>query len=289
MPRISTSSWSLHRSLGKPPIPTPDSPPAAGPVPGAQLSLLELPGRLAKAGIGTLEICHFHFPNTDAGYLAELRSAAKDAGVEIFSVLIDAGDITHKDPAQLEKELAWIRGWLDVAAVTGASHSRVIAGYAPVAYNGSVERNGGNLRDHPLIQQSAANLHTLAAYGAERGVQVITENFRSTGERADQLLAILELCEGEVGLCADFGNFKGPDKYDELAAIAPQANSAHAKALYDDEGRPDRVEMERCLDLMEAGGFDGPISLIFDTPFHRGENEWDNLAVLREIVGPYTA
>lgn len=278
MPRISTSSWSLHRSLGKPQMRTPDGPPADGLAAGATLSLLELPARLAAAGIGTLEICHFHFPSTDVGYLAELRGAAKAAGVELFSILIDAGDITHSDPAQLEKELAWIRGWLDVASAIGASHSRVIGGYAPV------ERNGGDLRAHPLIRRSAANLRALAAYGTERGVRVISENFRATAERADQLLAILELCDGAVRTCADFGNFKGAAKYDELAAIAPQAASAHAKALYDGEGHPDRSELTRCLDVMAGAGFDGPVSLIFDTPFYRGENEWDNLAVLREIV-----
>ena len=283
MIRISTSSWSLHRSLGKPQMRAPDGPPADGAAAGATLSLLELPGPLAAAGFGTLEICHFHFPSTDAAYLAELRGAAQDAGVEIFSVLIDAGDITHSDPAQLEKELAWIRGWLDVASAIGASHSRVIAGYAPV------ERTGRDLRTHPLIRQSAVNLRALSAYGQERGVRVITENFRATAERADQLLTILELCAGAVGTCADFGNFKGADKYDELAAIAPRADSAHAKALYDGEGYPDRAELTRCLDLMAATNFDGPISLIFDTPFHRGEDEWDNLGVLRELVLPFTA
>jgi len=283
MPRISTSSWSLHRSLGKPPMRPPDGPAADGLVAGAQLSLLELPDRLAKAGIGTLEICHFHFPSTDPGYLAELRAAAKAADVELFSVLIDAGNITAADLDELARDLAWIRNWLGVASAIGASHSRVIAGYA------SVERKGSDLRSHPLIRQSAANLRALAAFGAERGVQVITENFRSTGERADQLCAILELCEGSVGLCADFGNFKGADKYDQLAAIAPQAHSAHAKAIYDKEGHPDRAEMERCLDVMAGADFDGPISLIFDTPFHRGQDEWDNLAELREIVLPYTA
>ncbi|MBI3958356.1 MAG: hypothetical protein HY328_06060 [Chloroflexi bacterium] len=148
--------------------------------------------------------------------------------------------------------------------------------------------HGAELLAHPVIRLSAQNLCTLAAYAGERGVQVITENFRATAERADQLLAILELRAGEVGLCADFGNFKGAAKYDELAAIAPYANSTHAKALYDGEGRPDRSELARCLDVMAAAGFDGPISLIFDTPFHRGEDEWDNLAVLRELVLPYT-
>lgn len=282
MPRISTSSWSLHRALGKPERRPPDGPPADGPAAGAALSLLELPGRLAQAGIRTLEICHFHFPGTDPGYLAELNSAAKDAGVELFSVLIDAGDITQEDPALRERDLAWIRGWLDVAGAIGASHSRVIAGYAPV------ERNGHDLRDDPLIRRSAENLRGLAAYAAERGVQVITENFHATAGRADQLLAILELCEGKIGTCADFGNFKGPDKYDELAAIAPRSVSAHAKALYDGAGHPDRDELSRCLDVMANGGFDGPISLIFDTPFYRGEDEWDNLAELRGIVEPYT-
>ncbi|MBI3958360.1 MAG: hypothetical protein HY328_06080 [Chloroflexi bacterium] len=36
--------------------------------------------------------------------------------------LIDAGDITRPDPARREQELAWIRGWLDVASAIGASH-----------------------------------------------------------------------------------------------------------------------------------------------------------------------
>lgn len=280
MPRISASSWSLHRALGKPPTRPPDGPPADGPVVGAQLSLLDLPARLAAAGIGILEICHFHFPSTDPGYLAELGSAARAAGVELFSVLIDAGDITQDDPALRERDLAWIRGWLDVAGAIGATHSRVIAGYAPV------ERNGGALADHPLIRRSARHLGELAAYAQEQGVQVITENFRPTAERADQLLAILEQCEGRVGTCADFGNFKGPTKYDELTAIAPKAVSAHAKALYDDSGHPDGAELSRCLKILDAAHFDGPVSLIFDTPFFRGENEWDNLAVLRGIVQP---
>lgn len=258
MPRISTSSWSLHRSLGKPSRRAPDGPPADGPAAGAALSLLELPGLLAQAGIGTLEICHFHFPGTDPGYLAELRAAAQSASVELFSVLIDAGDITQEDPALRARDLAWIRGWLEVAGAIGASHSRVIGGYAPV------EPNGHDLRDDPHIRRSAENLRSLAAYAGERGVQVITENFHATAGRADQLLAILELCEGEVGTCADFGNFKGPDKYDELAAIAPCSVSAHAKALYDREGHPDRAELSRCLDVMANGGFDGPISLIFE-------------------------
>jgi sugar phosphate isomerase/epimerase len=241
--------------------------------------LLELPARLAAIGIGTLEIVHFHFPSIEAAYLDDLRAAVKDAGVELFSVLIDAGDITHADAARRAEALAWIRSWIDVAARVGASHVRVVAGYTPV------EHNGDDLGHHPIIQRSAENLLALAYYADPLGVRVITENFRETGSRADQLAAILDLCEGRVGLCADFGNAKGADKYDELAALFPRADSAHVKAEYDAGGNSDRAELARSLGLLRATSFDGPMSLIFDSPLRAGENEWDNLVIMRELVG----
>ena len=52
---------------------------------------------MRDAGIGTLEICHFHFPDTDATTLRELRAALDVAGVELFSILIDMGDISNAD------------------------------------------------------------------------------------------------------------------------------------------------------------------------------------------------
>ena len=202
MSRISTSSWSLHRALGRPPLFGPGqsaTPPAQEP----SISLLELPAALATAGIHTLEIVHFHFPRTDEAYIAELGSALDGAGVELFSVLIDAGDITHPDPDTRAQEMAWIRDWLDITAQCGASHARVVGGYQPV------ERNGGPISEHPVIRRSAQGLGQLAEYAGAQGVRVITENFRETTNRADQVLAILALCGGDVGLCADFGNYRG--------------------------------------------------------------------------------
>lgn len=289
MPRLSTSSWSLHRSLGRPPLYGPDDPgPAAGQ--SGDVSLLELPARLARLDIGTLEIVHFHFPTTEPGYLAELRTALDEANVELFSILIDAGDITHPDPDQRQRALTWIQAWIDVAAGCGASHARVVAGYTPVERNGIPPAGAGQrLKDHPVLQLSAENLRALAGYASLQNVHIITENFRETGSRSDQLLALLDLCEGDVGLCVDFGNFKGADKYDELAALFPHADSAHVKALYDADGHLDQSELTRSLSLLTSTDFDGPMSLIFDTALHRGETEWDNLATLRDIVLPYTA
>lgn len=282
MSRISTSSWSLHRALGSPPLFGPGDAGPSQPSNGA-ISLLDLPSAAAKAGIHTLEIVHFHFPTTDGAYVDELRGAVEEAGIELFSVLIDAGDVTHPDDGARAEEMAWIRSWLDVTARCGASHARVVAGYQPVA------RDGRPLLDNPVLRRSAEGLRELAGYGSSVGVRVITENFRETTDRADQALAILTLCEGRVGLCADFGNYRGEDRYEELATIFPKADSAHVKAVYDDSGRPDEDEFRHSLGMLAKAGFDGPMSLIFDSPLRGNSTEWDNLAQMREVAAPFCA
>src|SRR5438876_706942 len=92
--RLSVSTWSLHRALGVTFADAPDNGSRArqetfGP---GTLSLLEVPARIAAMGIGTLEICHFQIPSRERAYLNELRSAIRQAGVRLLSVLIDNGD-----------------------------------------------------------------------------------------------------------------------------------------------------------------------------------------------------
>lgn len=275
MTRIMTSSWSLHRKLGQSMYQWPD--PAGEPVlegdGRGELALLELPAQLAQRGIDMLEICHFHFARLDDGYLDELRQALDENGIELFSVLIDAGDITHPDVANRQKEVAWVRAWMEIAARCGARCVRVIAGDAVPEVN-------GDWRDVEAVRLSAEGLRGLAGVGRELGLGVLTENFRALGSKAGALNAILDLCEGEVGLCADFGNYKGPDKYEELAAILPRATSVHAKADFPEALQLDRADFDRCLGLAKDADFSGPYSLIFSSP----GDEWEGVEQTREVV-----
>jgi sugar phosphate isomerase/epimerase len=244
-----------------------------------EIALLELPALLAERGINTLEVCHFHFPSVDEAYITEFRAALADAGVELYSLLVDTADITHEDAAQREQDIETVRFWLEIASKVGASHARVIAGDA------NIDEQNGAAKDHPAIRLSADNLRALAGVGADLGVQVNTENFRALTKRASHVLAILELCEGQVGLCADFGNYGGDSKYDEIAAILPHANVLHAKAHYPAAGEMSRDDFDRCLDLADDADFDGPYSLIFDGP----GSEWDSLAEIQAVVEPRLA
>ncbi len=271
-PRLSVSTWSLHRTLGRPPIYGPKSDPAVFRVDPDALPLLELPARLADFGIRTLEICHFHLPTCDPDYLASLRAALADAGVELFSLLIDGGDIS--DPESAEQDLAWTEGWLETAAALGAGKARVSA--------------GKSAPNDESIARSRAGFERLAGYIdanlAGSSLRLMTENWHTLLSTSEAVHALLEPLNGRVGLCADFGNWSGPTKYDELAAILPLAESCHAKCSFQTQTEFDRDDYIRCLELAKGAGFSGPYTLIYDGP---GEDEWLGLSLERDVVEAY--
>jgi sugar phosphate isomerase/epimerase len=267
--RISVSTWSLHRALGKPSFIGPGTAArAAGPVTAPMFSLLELPARIVGAGIHTLEICHFHLPSREPAYVQQLRDAIEDAGVELWSLLIDGGDIAH--PVHHERDVAWVEQWLDVAAALGAKNARV---------SGGKQEPG-----RQAVARSKQNLQRLAVAAAARGVRLATENWQNLLSRPEIVLEVLDDLDGAVGLCADFGNWSGPQKYDDLAQIFPRAESCHAKCHFSAPGQMDRADFERCLELTRQAGFAGPYTLIYDGP---GDDELAALQLERAVVLPY--
>ncbi|MBU6333559.1 MAG: sugar phosphate isomerase/epimerase [Chloroflexi bacterium] len=263
MRRLSLTTWSLHRLLGAPEIGRgPGSPTTA-----AEMTLEQVPARMRQAGIETLEICHFHLTGIDDAALARMRAACDAAGIEVFSVLIDAGDVSATDARRADDDEAMIAGWIDVAARLGASHVRVIAGDAPAD-------------DHAARQRSVAALQRLAAYAAPQGIRVLTENFRTLAATAESCRAIIAAASGTVGLCADIGNFPLASRVSEFAAVAPLAESIHVKAHYSADGTIVGSELEQCLAASVAAGFAGPYTLVYDRP----GDTWSGIDTLRGIV-----
>jgi sugar phosphate isomerase/epimerase len=252
MRRLAISTWTLHGQLQ------------------GQLDLLDLPAQVARRGISALEFCHFHLPSTTPDYLAALRDACQAAGVETYSILIDTGDITAPDPERRAADLQTIRRWIDVAAALGAGRVRVVAGMqAPTP---------------GVIQLSVGNMRELAQYAKHRGVQTITENWHATGLDPRALVEILDRCEG-VGLCADIGNAEGPDKYATLAQLLPRASSIHFKARYTPDARIEQQDFERCVELIEAAGFQGIVTLIYNDT----DREWPAVEQLAQALQPLVA
>ena len=269
-PRLSVSTWSLHRQLGGPDF--------YGPEEGQQIpvtthgrgefALLDLPARISQFGINTMELCHFHIPSFDKGYLNELRAAIDTANVELFSLLIDHGDIT--DPQYADRDLAWIGEWIEIAGMLGASCARAIAGKAAPSAK--------------ALEMSRSGLGRLAERAETNGVRLMTENWFSILSTPENVLTLLDRLEGEVGFCLDFGNWTGETKYADIEAIASRADSCHTKAHFLAPGEMDKDDYIRCLDLTQDAGFAGPHTLIYDGP---GDDEWEGLSIEREVVQSY--
>ena len=264
--RLSVSTWSLHRTLGQPagygPGQEIPSPPTRG------VALLELPALLASFGIYALEICHFHLPTRDRGYLRQLRAAMLDAGIEPFSLLVDAGDIT--DAENGVRDLEWIQGWLDDAAELGVERARVIAGKA--------------MPSAEALAVSIRGLGQLADRADEVGVRLTTENWQALMATPSQVLSVLDALDGRLGLCVDFGNWHGDGKYDALAQLMARAESFHAKCHFAPDGSMDQEDFVRCLELTRGAPAAGPFTLIYDGP---DADEWSGLERERAVVIPY--
>jgi len=279
MPTIAVSSWSVRHALG-PMYPGLALTQGARTVTNnrfgsGSLTLLDLPAAARAAGIGLLDVCHFHFPRTDADYLRQLSDRMAAAGVQLLTLLVDEGDISTADTAARERDLASMRDWIDIAARLGARYVRVIAG----------EQDAGPNDD--AVQRSAAGLSTLARYAQERSVGLLIENFRPLAMSHDNLLALLDATKGTVGLVADFGNYKGPEKYGVLRAILPRATTIHAHASVEwmRPGATDEGDLQRCLALSRAAGFAGAYVLIFDGD--PAEDEWAGIGQMAATVQDY--
>jgi sugar phosphate isomerase/epimerase len=249
MVRFAVSSWSLDGLLR------------------SGVPLLELPAQLRQHGVTAFELCHFHLPSAEPAYLQALRERLAAAGVQLFSLLIDAGDIAAPDEGRRAADLAFTREWIAHAAALGAERVRIDAGQQePTA---------------AVIERSAAGLHALAQHAAALGLAVSTENWRATSREPEALLAILERCPSPLGLCVDTGNAEATgDKYETLARLLPRATSVHFKARYTPAGAIDRDDLRRCLALMEAAAFDGVVTLIYD----RKQEEWGGIQALRAAL-----
>jgi len=265
--RLSVSSWSLHRTLGQPQRYGPEQGEVGltGHLPGA---LLKLPAQIASFGIRTLELCHFHLPSRDPSYLDQLKGALDKAGVELFSLLVDAGDITH--PTQGEGDLGWIEGWVPVAERLGSRCMRVIAGKQEPT--------------EAALRLSATRLVRIAELAEASGIRVMTENWFGLMSTPWAVAWIMNEMQGRIGLCLDFGNWQGPEKFATLAEISSFAESCHAKGRFDAAGELDRDDYGRCLGILDQVDFNGPYTLIFDAAV---PGEWKGLEREAEMITPY--
>lgn len=247
MTQFAVSSWSLDGLLQ------------------SGLPLLELPQQLKSHDIPLLELCHFHLPSTDEAYLQTFKQALQQAGVKLWSILIDTGDIASPDDTKRNSDMKDIKHFIDVAAMLGAERVRIIAGNQDATPE--------------VIERSSKHLAELLAYAKTKYVKASTENFQKTSLGADILLRLLQENPG-LELCADIGNAEQTsDKYATLQKLLPHAATVHCKARYDN-GQIEQDDLQRSMQLVKEANFSAVMTMIYD----KKKNEWEGIGQLRDAV-----
>lgn len=274
MALLSVSTWALNAHLGPlrwtkwdPSAQRPECRPEQRP---QTLPLLGLPARLREMGLQACELGHFHLPALEEmtnAYAAEVRQAFGDAGVVLWSLLVDYGDLSSADPRRREADQRYVAGWVRVASQLGARHVRVVAGE-------------GSPDDPAAVDRAVSSLGALADLGSELGIGILTENFRRLCSTAEVCGLICQRLEGRVHLTADFGNFPKASRLASLAAILPYARSAHAKAETDRDGTLDAADFGRLLDLAAGANFDGAYTVVYEGP----GDQWDGVARTADLI-----
>jgi sugar phosphate isomerase/epimerase len=221
------------------------------------MELVAFPAQLKENGFTRLELCHFHLPSRSDSYIQEFKCSLKESGVVLQTLLIDEGDITNPDTGA--RDANWIEGWVESAEQLGAEAARVIAGKQPWTEETS--------------RRSIEHLRRLA--GAKPRIRI--ENWFDLLKTPEHVFDILDSLDGEVGLCMDFGNWSGPDKYRDLAAIAPRAETCHAKAEFFSSGGIEEEDYSKCAALARAANFTGPYVLV-------AGNSWQALELQTQFL-----
>ena len=261
MNRIAVSTWSLHRYLGVsyPHDLTTNAIPEGEPTWGeGEESLLGVPSALKRHGISKLDLCAFHLRSVDPIYLGELKASLAASDIELQMLQIDAGDIT--DPINGERDMNWTAQWFGIAEQLGAKYARVIAGRQPASKE--------------TLDLSASRLLTLADRNAGSPVRLLVENWFDLLDRPEDVHYLFAHLGDRIGLNVDTGNWRGPRKYADLAAIFGPAEHCYLNPIFTD-GALDKDDLEQVLGIADSAGYQGNFTLIYDAD--HPASEWAGL------------
>ena len=210
----------------------------------------------ATQGVAGAELTSYFFPpETSAENFSALARLASEKGVGISGTAVGNNFSYPADAPERSEQLAYVREWIDRAALMGAPHIRVFAGTHPKGV--SPEEAEAN---------AVAALTEAAVFAAEKKVFLGIENHDSI-TTADRLLRIVRAVESPwVGVNLDSGNFIAEDVYAEIAASLPYAVNVQLKTEMKISGSKEKTpaDLERVVKILKDGGYEGFVVLEYE-------------------------
>lgn len=228
----------------------------------------------ADQGIAGAELTSYFFPpDVDDDLLLRLRRHAFLRGVAISGTAV-GNNFARPRGADLDREIADLKQWIDRAAVMGAPHIRVFAG-SPSQGMDAGEAKGSCI----------AALEECCEHAGAKGIFLGLENHGGIVSTADQLLEIVKAVDSPwFGVNLDSGNFHSDDPYGDLERCAPYAVNVQIKS----EIGPSReqlapADLPRLIGMLRKVNYQGYVALEYEAK----EDPWKAvprlLAELKEL------
>jgi len=252
MPKISVSSWSLHRHIGK------------------DITLLDFPGiARQKFGMDAIELVDFQFQSTDRDFVEKLKENIEQNGQHVVHVAAGRGNISQRDEKQRLEDVKALHAWLDLAVYFGAPAIRIDTG-----------KQEGELDLNITID----SYKRLAEKAKKLGLKITLENHGGISGDPENLVRIVESVGPDVmGTCPDFGNFPPETRYESLEKVAPYAVIVHAKTFeFGPDGEETTIDYARCAQILKD--FDGYWSVEFEGPGDQYDGTLKSVALIRKHV-----
>jgi len=200
-----------------------------------------------RFGIHQCEFWSEHFESRSPSYLTELKRALDEGHSTLINIQVDTPGKDMSNPENGNSALAVqdIKEWIDVGAALGSPMVR------------------GSFMQHSL-EEGINSSKKLVKYAKSKGITLLCENhYDLMSIPQNHLRVAKEVGKDHFGLLADFGNYpESIDMYEALEMIAPYTLLVSAKThAYDENYEHTGFNFDRCVRIMEAGGFKGVYSL----------------------------
>ena len=213
-----------------------------------ELTLKDIPQYFSERfGIRNLEFWSEHFESREQAYLKELKKSIQKYGSRLINIQADTPgkDISNPENGNSALAVQELKEWIDVGKFLGSKMVR--ASFM-----------------HKSFEEGMKSMRLLIDYANSQGVILLAENHFDLLSVPENHLELAKKMKGEgFGLLADFGNYPDDiDRFEALKMIAPYTLLVSAKThAYDEDYNHISFDFDKCVQIMEAGGFRGIYSL----------------------------
>ena len=235
----------------------------------------------AEWGLDGAELTSYYFPKdvTNEQLLA-IRRQAHLRGVTISGTSV-GNSFTNPAGPERDKQVAYVKEWIDKAVLMGAPHIRVFAGSVP---------KGGTLEQ--AKKDCIEQLEECGAYAGKHGIFLGIENHHGIVAEADDLVDIVKAVKSPwVGINFDSGNFQTADPYGDLAKIAPYAVNVQIKTEIKPRGAAEKTpaDLGRIVSILRAAKYQGFVTLEYEAKVNPWKAVPTVLAQLRPLLADSAA